>query len=490
MSSVSRRDFLKTTLAGGLSVSLAGWGARSFAHSRILGANDDIRVGFVGFRSKGAQHIEVFREIPGVRVVALCDVDQEILDRELEKSKALNESVTAYRDVRALLDNKDIDAVVVATPNHWHSLIGVWACQAGKDAYVEKPISHNIWEGRKLVEAARKYNRIVQAGTQNRSDTGFREAVAYLKEGHLGKPLWAHGVWFKERDSIGKVSKSQPVPETVDYDLWLGPAKKEPLMRANLHYDWHWFWEYGNGDMGNLGAHQIDDIRFAFNLDKLPRRVMSYGGRFVFDDNGETPNTQVGVYDYPDFPVLIETRNLPMAKGRRAMDHLRGARDGANVFQFENGYLVGGRGGATIYDKAGTRLQQFPGDGGGTHQANFIEAVRSRKREQLHAEIYEGHISAVLCHMANISYQIGKATAPEAIKEMILDDQQGRETLERIKDHLAKNEVNLAQTPLISGPWITLDQEQERFVGSFAKQANGLVKRKKYRKPFGVPDKV
>ncbi|NLP10262.1 Gfo/Idh/MocA family oxidoreductase, partial [bacterium] len=260
-------------------------------YRQIIGVNEDVRVGIIGIRSKGAQHIEEFYKIPGVRVVALCDADLDILHRETDKFSSRKEPVAAYQDLRRLLDDPQIDAVAIATPNHWHSLAAIWACQAGKDVYVEKPVSHTVREGRKLVEAARKYNRIVQAGTQNRSDTGFREAIEFIRQGHIGKILYAHGVWYKERTSIGRVTQPQPVPASVDYNLWTGPAKMQPLMRRRLHYDWHWFWEYGDGEMANIGVHQIDDCRFALNLNHYPKRLWSLGGRFVFDDDGETPNT-------------------------------------------------------------------------------------------------------------------------------------------------------------------------------------------------------
>lgn len=482
----SRREFLRQTLGAGIAL---GAGFKSFnasSYQRIAGANNDIRVAIVGNRIKGADHIEVFRNLPGVRVVALCEVDQEILAREAQKFKDRGETVETYQDVRKLLDNKNIDAVVIATPNHWHALMGIWACQAGKDVFVEKPVSHNIGEGRRLVEAARKYNRIVQAGLQNRSDVGFREAREYLQAGQLGKILWAHSVWYGERQGIGRVTTPQPVPANIDYNLWSGPAALAPLMRKSLHYDWHWFWDTGSGEMGNWGPHQVDDCRFAMNLSGLPQRVMSFGGRFAFDDNAETPNTHIAILDYEPAPVIIEIRNLPTAKGQRVMDHLRSVRVG-NIIQCEHGYFAGGRGGGWAYDNAGNKLKQFPGDGGGTHQANFIEAIRSRKSSELHTEIFEGHISSLLCHVANISYRLGKAVSPEQMREEIYPQQQARETLGRYGEHLKLNGV---ASPTTWGPWLTLEAEKEKFVGKFSSEANQYLTRRKYRKPFVVPKKV
>ena len=337
---MTRRDFISKSFLTTAGVSMAT-ALSSCSLSKIKDLNDEIHVGVVGFHRKGAQHIDIFHNLPGVRVVALCDVDQEVLDREVQKFKDRNERIDTYGDVRKMLDDKNIDVVVISTPDHWHSLIGIWACQAGKDVYVEKAVSHNIWEGRKLVEAARKYKRIVQTGTQNRSDVGFRQAVAFIKEGNLGKILCGHGLWFKRRDSIGKVKGPQKIPPQINYNLWTGPASLMPLMRKKLHYDWHWNWEIGCGEMGNLGVHQIDDCRFAMGIKSLPKRVMSLGGRFGYDDDGETPNTHLAFFDYEPAPLIIEMRNLPARTGVNAMDHLRGVRMG-NIIQCEHGYVAAG----------------------------------------------------------------------------------------------------------------------------------------------------
>jgi hypothetical protein len=249
---ISRRSFLQKSVAGGVSA----YGALSMpAWAAPLGANDAIRVAIVGVNGKGNHHIQLFKAIPGVRVVALCDIDQTILDRRARELAAEGIQVAKYVDVRKLLESKDVDAVAIATPNHWHSLMAVWACQAGKDVYVEKPISHNVWEGRKVVEAAAKYGRIVQAGTQSRSDEALLEVAEYLRSGQLGKILRARGFCYKRRESIGTVEGPQPIPDGVDYDLFCGPAPLEPLRREQLHYDWHWFWATGYGDIGNQGIH-------------------------------------------------------------------------------------------------------------------------------------------------------------------------------------------------------------------------------------------
>ena len=489
MRGITRRDFMKGSMAAGAALALQGYAASPSPFSRVRGANEDIRMAVVGFRSKGAQHIGVFDKLDGVRVVALCDPDREILSREVAKFKEHNQKVDEYADVRKLLDDKKIDAVVTGSPNHWHALITVWACQAGKDVYVEKPASHNVWEGQKMIEAARKHGRIVQVGTQNRSDVGLRAAIEYIRQSNLGKILWVHGLWFKRRPSIGRVSGPVKVPSHIDYNLWTGPAPLVPLMRERLHYDWHWVWSTGNGDMGNLGAHQIDDCRWAAGYSGLPRRVMSVGGRFGYVDDGETPNTQLVIFDYKPAPIIIEIRGLPREKGLRQMDHYRGIRSG-NIIQCEHGYFAGGRGGGWAYDNDGKKIKQFPGDGGGGHQANFIKAMRSRKVNDLNADIVEGHLSAALCHMANISYQLGQQSSPEQIKEIIRGNKEALETFERLQAHLAANEVDLKKTPAVLGPWLKWDLGKEKFVGDFpARWANELLRRE-YREPFVVPEKV
>ncbi|MHC4159817.1 MAG: Gfo/Idh/MocA family protein, partial [Planctomycetota bacterium] len=353
MSKLSRRDFIKSSLAVA-SMPSTVW-------SRVRGANDDIHVAVVGLGSilggKGKQHIEVFRRLEGVRVAALCDADRDILKDAAKRFSDDKEKVDVYTDVRKLLEDKSIDAIVTATPNHWHSLLTVWACQAGKDVYVEKPVSHDIWEGRKAVEAARKYNRIVQAGTQKRSDEGLQEAFSYIQEGNLGKILVARGFCYKRRKSIGKVDGPQAIPESVDYDLWTGPAPLVPLRRKNLHYDWHWVWVTGNGDIGNQGIHEMDLCRWAVGQKGPAPRVMSIGGRFGYDDDGETPNTQIAILDYEPAPIIFEVRGLAQKKDDTVMDNYRGVRIGV-VIECEGGYFAGGGGGGWAYDNDGKKIKQ------------------------------------------------------------------------------------------------------------------------------------
>jgi len=484
MSDVTRRKFMKRS-------AITAAGAAVAAHAPLStwakpeGANDDIRIGVVGFRGKGRQHIEMFRKIPGVRVVALCDADAAVMAKQAQQFEKRKEKVATYQDLRELLDDKDVDAVVTATPNHWHSLLTVWACQAGKDVYVEKPVSHELCEGRRVVEAARKYDCIVQHGTQSRSRMGLCDAFKWAQEGNLGKIVASRGFCYKRRGSIGKVSGAQAVPESVDYDLWCGPAPKEPLMRRRLHYDWHWVWATGNGDIGNQGIHEMDICRWQLGQDKIPLKGMSIGGRFGYDDDGETPNTQIGWLEYEDSaPVIFEVRGLPMKSDMKAMDHYRGIRVG-NVLQCENGYIAGGR----VYDNDRKEVKRFSIDGAGDHQKNFIKAVRSRKQSDLNAEILEGHLSCVLFHIANISYRIGQRKSPDEIRERMQESKEALDSCERFKEHAANNGVDVAKDQAVLGPWLKIDRETERFVGPFADEANKLITRD-YHKPFAMPEKV
>ena len=478
MNSLSRRTFLKGSLAGGAAAALA-------PYSRVLGANDDVRVAVVGFRGQGSNHIKWFGRIPGVRIAALCDVDQNFIDREVEKLKESNKKVDTYVDVRNLLEDKNIDAIITATPNHWHSLITVWGCQAGKDVYVEKPVSHNIREGRKMVAAARKYGRIVQAGTQRRSDPGLAEAFEFIRRGNLGKILRARCYYFSPRGPIGKVNGPQQIPEGVDYNLWTGPATLEPLMRKNLHYDWHWQWPYGDGDLGNNGIHFLDVCRWALGYDSLAPRAISFGGEFLWDDDRQTPNTQVAYYDYEPAPIIFEMRNLPHKKGDSAMDLTYRRTRAYMAIECEDGYFAGG----WAYDNNDKKIRQFKVTGGGSHHENFIKAVRSRKVSDLNADILDGHLSTALCHMGNISYRLGRTASPEEITQSISSKKDLLDAFERCREHLTLNEVDLEKTPMAIGPWLTMDSGKERFTGELSNQANMYLSRN-YRAPFTVPAEV
>src|SRR5438132_136880 len=409
MNKVNRRRFLRTSIATTASLTLApAWAAEgkkkkrevsASSQSSVSGANGDIRYAVVGFNGRGKDHLGGMAKVQGTRLAALCDVDSKVLEREINRCKQDNLDVKGYTDVRKLLEDKDIDVVTFATPNHWHSLGSIWAVQAGKDVYVEKPVSHNVWEGRQLVAAARKYERIVQAGTQSRSSSGIAEGIAFLREGNIGKILRARGLCYKRRASIGKVDGPQPIPPFIDYDLWCGPAPKEPLMRKRLHYDWHWVWPTGNGDLGNQGIHEMDVARWVLGVQELSPGVLSVGGRLGYEDDGTTPNTLIVFHDYKPAPLIFEVRGLPSAEGSGKMDKYHGA-DVGIITDCEGGSMViPSYNEALVYDKAGEQIKHFKGSS--SHFENFIQAVRSRQHTQLKADILEGHLSSALCHTGN-----------------------------------------------------------------------------------------
>ena len=495
MSTLNRRSFLKSSMAAGV--------AAMTPFSKVRGANNDIRVAVVGFNSMGKSHINAYRKIPGVRIVALCDVDTRVLDWGKQDFAKRNERVDTYIDYRKLLEDKNIDAVSIVTPNHWHSLMGIWACQAGKDATVEKPVSHNVFEGRQLAEASRKYNRMVQGDFDQRSKESMYEAIQWMRTGHLGKIRLARGRCYKYRPSLGKVNGPGPVPKTLDYNLWTGPAPLLPLQRKKLHYDWHWVWATGCGELGNNGPHQLDVCRWTLGHDDLPARVFSIGGRFGYDDDGETANTQFIFYDYKPAPIIYEVRGLPPKTGAsgQAMDlfepvspsgtRLKSSYKGTGpntgvIIECEHGYMD--MGGPTAYDYKGNLIKNFTGENIGP-QANFIKAVRSRKRSDLRNDILDGHLSTALSHMGNISHRIGKRTDQADILDAIQGNKDMVEVYHRFKTHLAANQVDLGKTPATLGPMLTMDSNTERFTGDFSTEANMLLTRN-YRRPFVVPDRI
>ena len=467
--------------------------------SQARSANDTVRLAVIGMGAttavggvggRGHQLIPRLREVPGAKIVALCDVEQTFLEREAQPFKDRGEEVATYRDLRRVLDDKSIDAVVIALPNHWHALATVWACQAGKDVYVEKPFSYNLWEGQQMVAAARKYRRMVQVGTQNRSSTLLRQVFEYLHSGQIGSIRYAHTLVYRARDGIGMVNTPTPLPATVDYDLWCGPAPKTPLMRKQLHYEWHWFWATGNGEMGNNGIHVIDICRWALGQNQPPPRAMSIGGRFAFNDCGETANTQIALLDFQPAPLICEIRNVRASKSPDALGKFRNQNRGL-IIDCEGGYFAGDASGGALFDKQGKKIKDFPDDGGSkgletAHLGNFVAAVRSRKSGDLVAEALQGHHSTACCHMANVSYRLGKQTGPDAIRERIQANRELSDAFERCREYLRENEVNLDTTPAVLGPWVTYDSKQERFVNDFAKEANALSQRE-YRQPFAVP---
>ena len=491
MSKLSRRDFIKSSMIAGATMAVAA------PFSKVRGANNDIRIAVVGTGGQGGGHCQQWsrleREGEGVRLVAVCDADLS----HAERIKQSNPDVKVYQDVRELLNDKSIDAISSATPNHWHSLVTVWACQAGKDVYIEKPVSHEIWEGRKMVEAARKYNRIVQTGTQKRSSMAHKEAFEWIRAGNIGPIKWSRGFCYKYRGPgsngiVNATNGPNPLPESIDYNLWCGPAEMKPLRREKLHYNWHWVWNTGCGDIGNQGIHEMDLARWALgdSAKALAPAVLSFGGRFGVDDAGETPNTLISYFDYKPAPLIFEVRGLNTNKEARRMDTYPGTSvDIGIVVQCEGGYWAARDAGGWVFDNDGNRIKQFAGGGGGGHYRNFITAVRSRKMEDLNADIEKGHISSALCHMGNISYRIGQQKSNEEIKEAIKNNSDMTDSYERMMANLQANEIDFAKEPMTIGPILTMDPKIEKFTGEDSEWANMYVKRN-YREPFVVPDQV
>jgi predicted dehydrogenase len=469
---------------------------------RAQGANDDVRVAVIGFRGRGADHIKELLNVKGVRLVGLCDADQRVIDSQinsLEKREKPVKVEYTTQDLRKLLERNDIDAVTTATPNHWHALVTILALQAGKDVYCEKPVSHNIWEGRQASKLAEKSGKIVYCGTQRRSDKGFQEAVDYVQSGKLGKILYARGFCYKERGSIGKVKEPTPIPSEVDYEMWCGPSPKGPLMRKQLHYDWHWVWETGNGDIGNQGIHEVDQCRWMLGQKALAPRVFSFGGRFLYDDDATTPNTLVSVYDYQPAPMIFEVRGLPRSNKdeKPIMDvYKHGDIRIGVVVKCEHGYVASGNNGGFAYDNDDKKIEttdgkkvQFLQKGASEHIANYIKAVRSRKASDITAPYVEGHISSALCHMGNISYRVGKQLGADEVAERVKGDKNAMDSLDRMKQHLAANGLDLEKEKIVLGPSLSFDPQAERFTGEMAEEANKLLK-DHYRAPFAVPENV
>ena len=475
---VGRRRFVQGAAAGAV--------ALTFPIRRVLGANEAINVGFVGLGGRGASHTKWFSEISDVRVAGLCDPDQKILANQ----KKLWEKAKDAEDLRKIIDDKDVDAIVIATCNHWHALSAIWAMQAGKDVYCEKPVSNNVWEGRKIVEAARKYNRICQAGTQQRSDPVQPQIKKMIESGELGKMQWIRGNRFGFREPIGKIDKPLTPPKEVNYDLWLGPAQDLPIHRPKLHYDWHWVWNTGSGEMGNWGVHILDDIRnMLFDKVGLPKRIAAGGGRVAWDDAGETPNVHYVYFDTGIVPVIFSLTNLPAKPGTRTDIQYRGTRSGF-VIQFENGYYAGGRNGGWTYDNAGKRLTQFKGDGGEGHARNFIEGMKKRDPKVLNADIEQGHYSSSWCHLANAAFQLGTQYTPEKARELAKDFKPWQELNDQFEEHLKANEVALTHKNLKASAFLEIDPEKETFVGPSATPEALKLLTREYRKPYVVPDKV
>lgn len=485
MSNRDRRNFLQQSM-------MATASAFALANARSAQAqqNSDVKkkspseqlhCAIIGVNGRGGSHVGAMLDRDDVLITHICDIDEAVGSRRCASigEKQGGKAPTMVPDVRKLLEDKSIDFVTVATPNHWHSLAALWAIQAGKDVYCEKPVSHNVSEGRRVVQAARKYGKIVQTGTQCRSNPGMRDAMQFIHGGGIGDVKIARGLCYKRRTSIGPKGE-YPIPVGVDYNLWLGPAPEKKLTRPKFHYDWHWQWDYGNGDLGNQGIHQMDLCRWALNKPQLADSVMSYGGRLGYEDAGETANTQIIVLNYGSQQLVFEVRGLET-------DKYRGAGVGIIIEGTKGSVVMTSYSDGIAFDPEGGELKRFSGGSDSHHYANFLEAVRSRQHSHLNADIEEGHLSSALCHLGNISLRLGKQVAgaelPSALKE-IKGHEDMLATFNRTSEHLKNNQVDVEKTLFSLGQTLKLDPKAETFIGSDA--ASAMLTRD-YRKPFVIP---
>lgn len=493
MNPLNRRTFLATTALA------AAWTTLPRALAQNAPSNR-LRVGVIGVRSRGNELMGDVAKLPGVEIAAICDVDSEVLAQRL-KSRP---KAKGYADPRKLLEDKDVDAVIVATPNHTHALLGIWALEAGKHLYVEKPLSHNIWEGRQLVGAAAKHPKLVaQAGTQSRSGPGIQAALKYVREGNLGKILVSRGICYKARQSIGKAGKTVH-PAHIDNALWHGPADIQESVRTGkfgpVHYDWHWFWNYGGGDILNQGVHEVDVARWFLGEDSLAPAVATVGARIGMDDAGETPNTVVTVHSYAKAPLVMEVRGLPSneaeQKGKWSMDRHQGVGIGIAI-ECEGGVVrIPDYVSASVVDKDGKVTKRFgkaSGDannlqgGGGNegHLTNWLAGIRDGTSSNLRATVRECHLSTALVHASNVALRTGAELPQGEIRERIKSNGHLAEAFGRAAEHLAKN--GFADAKLQVGA-LTLDPATERFTGEGAEKANAdLIARREGKGAFKIP---
>ena len=497
MKRVTRREFLGDTAIAAAAASVLGSVSapkRVRAQGRQLGPNETLGVMIVGCGSRGGNHASEYLADSRTRVLCVCDPDPaasaHIAD-SIEDQTGVRPA--EIRDMREGLDDKNIDIVSCAAANHWHALCGVWAMQAGKDAYIEKPICHNIHEGQALVAAAEKYGRCCQVGSQCRSNPAIQEAFAYAAEGKLGEINLVRGLCYNRRRAIGPRG-AYPIPDGVDYHLWSGPAPiVGPVTRPRFHYCWHWQRLYGNGDIGNQGPHQTDIARTFLGETEFPSSVIAYGGRLGYEieendpayvDAGDTANTEIAIYNYRDGRTLVfETRGLET-------DPLMEASVGVIAYGSE-GYMVQLRYGlVVVLDRDGNETARFEGGADSYHFGNFIDCVIAGTPEKLNADARVGHLAAGLSHLANISYYLGEENrVSPAEAERIISEVPGRDdnaaTFRRTLDHLTANGVDLEKTPISMGEALTFDPDKEVFVGSDA--ANAMLTRE-YRGEFAVPN--
>jgi predicted dehydrogenase len=484
---ITRRQFLeKSILATAAAITARAAASPTLARDKQpTSANDAIGVAILGCGTRGKQHAEELDHLSDCNILAVCDPDHSRVEGLADQvAQHQNRRPKALRDLRRIIDDPSVHAVFIATCNHWHALAAIWAMEAGKDVYVEKPVSHNIHEGRRMVEVARKTGRICQAGTQRRSSGPLAAAIDYIRQGKLGEVKLAKSIHYERRDSIGGPGKYQ-VPPQVDYNLWAGPAPLSPLTRPRFHYDWHWFWETGNGELGNNNIHMVDVCRWGLGVTGLGRSVLSMGGRLGYVDAGQTPNTLIVIHEFDGKMIIQETRGLksqpffsPKGNGGEGK---KKALAGGSIFYGTEGLIAE----TSLFDNDGNLIRTFAGPGQ-NHFANFLKAVRSRKRGDLNADILEGHQSTALCHGGNISYRLGRPASFQEIEQQfeaakMHPDALG--TLARIRKHLSANAIDLEKTPLTLGTRLDVHPDQEAFLGN--EKANALLSRE-YRQPFIV----
>jgi predicted dehydrogenase len=480
------------------------------ARGQAAGPNDKLLCAVIGCNGRGGDHIKAYAGRKDVEIAYIVDIDEKVGQKGCDAvENATGRRPKWVRDMRKVFDDKSIHFISTATPNHWHALCGVWAMQAGKDAYIEKPISHDIPEGAALVAAAKKYGRICQVGTQCRSNPAIQNAVKFIADGGIGTVKLARGLCYKRRKSIGALG-DYPIPAQVDFDLWSGPApfSSPKLTRPNFHYDWHWQRLYGNGDSGNQGPHQADIARWGLGINRQPNSVITYGGRLGYQaerkddkyiDAGDTANTEIAIYDYGDKTIVFETRGLSVDNSadeqiNKLFGSTKGNRIGV-IFYGSNGILVQKEyTHCVVFDLQGNQIKEFRGGDDKLHYDNFLQAVRSRKPETLDSDAFQGHLSASIAHLANISYYVGEQNKvsieqAKAILEKVKSNDDNVATLNRTVQHLKDNGVDFAKYSLSVGPLLTFDPEKEVFTNS--DPANKLLRRD-YRAPFVCPtaDKV
>lgn len=472
MGRLTRRAFLEESLLASAAIGVPAFAAEP---RRSRSPNERLRVAVLGVRGQGRVHVTKWASMPDAEVAVVCDPDPGVVGEAIRVAEQKSGKKPQYvADLRKVFEDKSIDVVSIAMPNHWHCLASIWAVQAGKDVYVEKPLGHNIREQAKLVEAARKHNRLVQMGNYPRSLGHVRAGIDFLRSGQMGKVRLARGICYNRRESIGRKPDGAP-PEGVDYNLWLGPAPERPFNANRFHYNWHWNWDFGGGEIANNGIYQLDTARWGLGKDSLPSKVVSIGGRLGYEDDGTTPNTQITVFEWDDARIVQEIRGLPSEKYKEVAM--------GTVFHCEKGYVAFNISGTAAYTDTGEPIRKFAG--AGEHFRNFADAVRARKREMLNSDVQDGHLSSALCHLANASYRVG-TMKPRAAFVGYAGDALG-EASERMFKHLAENGLKDAQIELRVGRPVAVDGAALRSHDDPA--ADALLGRE-YRKPFVLPETV